>query len=222
MVKDLKQEIGLSFEKIFIKDIDSTQTYLLNLIKSKKLNEKIAIYSNKQSQGIGSRGNKWDSKEGNLYLSFAIPLVDLPNDLKLSSSSIYFVYLAKLVFLKFGKEAWVKWPNDLYKDDKKMGGAITSKVDDMLVCGIGVNFKSPPIGAFGYDDVDIDAFLDDYLDLINTKIMWKEIFKQYLQDFEKSRNFYFNLGNKKVSLEDAFLYQDGSILLENQRIYSLR
>lgn len=212
----------MSFEKVFIKDIDSTQTYLLNLIKSKKVNEKIAVYSNKQSKGIGSRGNQWESKEGNLYLSFAIPLIDLPSDLKISSGSIYFAYIAKMIFLKLGKDAWVKWPNDLYKDDKKMGGVITSKVDDMLVCGIGINFKNPPLHAFGYSDINIDTFLDNYLALVDMKIAWKEIFKQYLQDFEKSRNFYFNLGSKKVSLENAFLYQDGSILLENQRIYGLR
>ena len=212
----------MKFEKIFIKDIDSTHTYLINLIKNKRVAENIAIYSNKQTKGIGSRGNLWNSDEGNLYLSFAVFMGDLPSDLQVNSSSIYFAYLAKLTLATYGKDSWVKWPNDLYVNDLKLGGVITNKIENMLVCGIGVNFKNPPSGAFGYKDIEPNDFLNAFLDMVCLNISWREIFLKYIHDFDKSRKFYFNLGNKIVSLEDAFLYQDGSILLENQRIYSLR
>lgn len=212
----------MSFEKVFIKDIDSTQTYLIDLVKTQKVDKNFVVYSNKQSNGIGSRGNRWDSLEGNLYMSFVLCLDDLPSDLKLSSSSIYFMYLAKLAFAKFDKYPWVKWPNDLYENNMKLGGMITSKVGNAIVCGVGINFKNPPCGAFGYNDVDMEDFLDEYIKVIEMKISWKDIFCKYVNDFEKTRSFYCNLGDKKVSLKDAFLYQDGSILLENQRIYSLR
>ncbi|HEC1757241.1 TPA: biotin--[acetyl-CoA-carboxylase] ligase, partial [Campylobacter lari] len=53
-------------------------------------------------------------------------------------------------------------------------------------------------------------------------ILWKNIFSKYMLEFEKSRNFFIHNEGKILSLKDALLYKDGSILLDNKRIYSLR
>ncbi|MEE6566578.1 hypothetical protein VWM73_12165, partial [Campylobacter coli] len=41
-------------------------------------------------------------------------------------------------------------------------------------------------------------------------------------EFEKSRQFSVHYEGKVFSLENAFLYEDGSILLGDKRVYSLR
>ncbi|QMU90548.1 hypothetical protein H3V20_00875 [Campylobacter jejuni] len=54
------------------------------------------------------------------------------------------------------------------------------------------------------------------------KILWKNIFSKYMLEFEKSRKFSVHHEGKVFSLENSFLYEDGSILLGDKRVYSLR
>ena len=35
----------------------------------------------------------------------------------------------------------IKWPNDFYIDDKKIGGTITNLSGKYVYCGIGTNLK---------------------------------------------------------------------------------
>ncbi len=88
---------------------------------------------------MGSRENSWQSSSGNLHLSFCIKEGDLPSDLPLASVSIYFAYLLKEILQEKGSRIWLKWPNDLYLDDKKVGGVISTKISDFIVGGMGLN-----------------------------------------------------------------------------------
>jgi BirA family transcriptional regulator, biotin operon repressor / biotin---[acetyl-CoA-carboxylase] ligase len=76
-------------------ELESTQTYLKEGLKQGRLSSPVAIAAAKQTGGIGSRGNGWIGLEGNLFFSFAIARDELPSDLPLESSSIYFSYLMK-------------------------------------------------------------------------------------------------------------------------------
>ena len=78
---------------IYLDEIDSTQSYLKEQLKNKLLFSPVAVVAKRQLAGHGSRGNSWLGEDGNLFLSFAIPKKELPLDLKLESSSIYFSYL---------------------------------------------------------------------------------------------------------------------------------
>jgi BirA family biotin operon repressor/biotin-[acetyl-CoA-carboxylase] ligase len=57
---------------IYFDKIDSTQKYLVEKIKLKELSPPICIWSEYQTNGIGSRGNSWIGKKGNLFFSFAV------------------------------------------------------------------------------------------------------------------------------------------------------
>ena len=81
-------ERDLVLQILYLKSIGSTQNHLKELIKSKKIKLPYAIVADAQTDGIGSRENSWNSLEGNLFLSFAIELQNLPKDLKLESASI--------------------------------------------------------------------------------------------------------------------------------------
>jgi BirA family biotin operon repressor/biotin-[acetyl-CoA-carboxylase] ligase len=207
----------------YLKSVDSTQTYLKNAIKKNLLDTPHAIVAFEQRDGLGSRGNKWESIDGNLFLSFAIALDDLAQDLRLESASIYFAYLLKESLSEYGSSVWLKWPNDFYIDDLKIGGMITNVVSDTLVCGVGLNLVSSPDGFSTLDiKLSTDKLLEKYFQKIKKKISWKQVFSKYKLEFHKSQIFFTHKNSLKVSLDGAKLQEDGSVLLDDERIYSLR
>ncbi len=207
----------------YLKSVDSTQTYLKNAIKKNLLDTPHAIVAFEQRDGLGSRGNKWESIDGNLFLSFAIALDDLAQDLRLESASIYFAYLLKESLSEYGSSVWLKWPNDFYIDDLKIGGMITNVVSDTLVCGVGLNLVSSPDGFSTLDiKLSTDKLLEKYFQKIKKKISWKQVFSKYKLEFHKSQIFFTHKNSLKVSLDRAILQEDGSVLLDDERIYSLR
>jgi len=210
-------------QTLYLKEIGSTQKYLKELVKTKEIELPFAVVADAQTDGIGSRENRWNSLEGNLFLSFAIELKNLPEDLKLESASIYFAYILKITLKNLNSEVWIKWPNDFYLKDKKIGGMITNIVDDVLVCGVGLNLQSQPDG-FAKLDVEVsrEELLKKYFKKIEKKILWKQVFSKYELEFYKNKNFFTHNKSLRIPLEDVRLQSDGSILRNGERIYSLR
>jgi BirA family biotin operon repressor/biotin-[acetyl-CoA-carboxylase] ligase len=203
--------------------VDSTQRYLTERLKSGALTAPVAVTAGEQYAGRGSRDNEWSGLKGNLFLSLAWPKRSLPEDLKLESASIYFTYLLKEVLEASGSKVWLKWPNDLYIDEKKIGGAITNIVGENLVYGVGVNLSAAPEG-FGTLDIEIkqETLLQHYFAKLEKSISWKQIFRNFALEFNKNRIYFTHHFGQKIALEDAVLNEDGSIECAGQRMYSLR
>lgn len=207
----------------YLESVGSTQTYLKKLLKDENLELPHAVIAKKQTDGVGSRENSWVGMEGNLFLSFAISLENLPKDLKLESSSIYFAYLLKETLIELNSSTWLKWPNDFYIDDLKIGGMITNIVENSLICGLGLNLVSSP-KEFGILDITIssDELLKLYFKKIEKKISWKQVFSKYELEFYRNQNFFTHNNNLRILLGDAKLQNDGSIVSNGERIYSRR
>ena len=203
--------------------IESTQTYLKELITKNKISSSTAVIAKTQTNGIGSRDNSWTGLEGNLFLSFCVHVDELPDDLKIESASIYYSYILKEVLEEYGSKVWIKWPNDFYIENKKIGGMITHVIKDFLVCGVGVNIVNSPEN-FGKLDVkiSIDNLLNKYLKNVKKILSWKQIFSKYKLEFYLNQKFYTHNKNLKISLENAELQNDGSVIIDGERIYSLR
>ncbi len=208
---------------IYLKKVGSTQTYLKELLKNKTLKLPHAVITDIQTDGIGSRDNSWQGMKDNLFLSFAITIDDLPKDLKLESSSIYFAYLLKDLLNDLNSSVWLKWPNDFYIDDLKIGGMITNVVGDTIVCGVGLNLANSPDG-FAKLDIIIskDELLEKYFNTIEKRVSWKQVFSKYKIEFCRNKNFFTHNNNSRISLSDASLEDDGSITINDERIYSSR
>jgi len=206
-----------------LKTVDSTQRYLLDALKEGTLSAPVCVLAQRQDAGKGSRGNSWSGLDGNLFFSFAIARSELPADLKLESSSIYFTYLLKAVLSGLGSHLWLKWPNDFYLGDMKIGGAITNLYKDDLICGVGLNTKVAPEG-FSALDIEIknEELLKQYFEILKDPPKWKQIFSLYEIEFVKSRSYFTHSGDQRLSLENAQLLDDGSIECDGQRIFSLR
>lgn len=182
-----------------------------------------ALYALEQTGGVGSRDNAWCSKKGNLHLSFCLKRGNLAADLPMESVSIYFAFIFKEALAEFGSLAWMKYPNDLYLGDKKIGGVVSAKIEDLLVVSIGLNTIFAPPGAATLDiSVDLSDLVEKFAKEIEKNFSWKEILKKFMVEFEKSKSYSFHYEGGKVPLNEALLCEDGSILYQNKRIYSLR
>ena len=203
--------------------LPSTQTYLVEAIQKKRLSPPVAVLAYEQHAGVGSRDNAWSGGEGNFFASVAVKVSDLPDDLSLSSASIYFSFIMKQTLLELGENIWLKWPNDFYKNDEKIGGTITKKVNDTLVCGIGINLKKSQNGYSALQsDISPKILLEKYLFALEKFPKWKQVFSEYEIEFELSRRFSVHIENYQRSLVDASLQADGSLIIEGKKVFSLR
>jgi len=217
-------EKGCSVKIISLERVESTQIYLKEQLREGKLFAPCAVVTTEQSSGIGSRGNSWSGIKGNLFFSFALSPESLALDLKLESASIYFSYLLKEILEEKGSQIWLKWPNDFYIGEKKIGGTITHIVQDKLVCGIGLNLIEAPTD-FDVLDINIsniNLLLEEYFEKIEKKISWKQVFSKYELEFYKSKKFLTHKSDMVISLDDAELLSDGSIFSNGERIFSTR
>ena len=208
---------------IKLNEVESTHTYLKEYIKNNIYKEAICICTDYQTNGIGSRGNSWTGIKGNLFFSFVISKDDLPEDLLLQSASIYFSYVLKEVLKENNSKVWLKWPNDFYIDDKKIGGTITTVSKDLIYCGIGLNLKSVN-DDYGKLDIEINSnkILKSYFKKLERKYLWKQIFSDFKVEFEYSRKYKATIDNNKILLQNAILNDDGSIEVNNKKVFSLR
>ncbi|MDA3055448.1 MULTISPECIES: biotin--[acetyl-CoA-carboxylase] ligase [unclassified Campylobacter] len=207
----------------FVESCDSTQTGIISNLKLGVIKPPYCLVANSQNAGLGSRGNAWESVSGNLYFSFCVSESALPSDLPTNSASIYFAFLMKEYLANLGSKIWLKWPNDFYLSEKKIGGVITTKIKNVFVCGMGLNLAHAPEFA-GILDIKVErnSLIYGFFEMLEKKPSWKQIFSKFSLEFPLSQKFGTHNGCEIVSLENAVLCDDGSILINNKKVYSLR
>lgn len=207
----------------FADSVPSTQKVLVEGLRNGEIQPPFVLVAKEQTQGIGSRNNTWSGLEGNLFFSFCMSETALPGDLKGESASIYFSMIMREVLAARGSKIWLKWPNDFYVGDKKIGGTLTTRVGEIYVCGMGINLKNAPENA-GILDIDVSpsVAVGEFCKRLQTAPSWAEIFKKFENEFEKSREFVTHFEGEEVSLKYAKLLSDGSLDINGRRVFSLR
>jgi len=203
--------------------LPSTQRWLTEAIRRGEITGPTAVITALQTDGIGSRENRWIGHPGNFFASVALEHSKLPEDLPLSAASIYFAFLMKKLLDSRYPQLWVKWPNDLYLGEKKVGGVITHRLGKFYVVGIGINLKKSE-KSFAALETDLSAreLLDHYLAGLEDLPTWKDTFREYRLEFDKSRRYGAHVKGKFCSLENAQLMEDGSIVVDGERMVTLR
>ena len=130
--------------------IDSTNQYLLDMMD--QLPSGHACIAEYQQAGRGRRGRKWFSPFGsNLYLSMYWRLEQGPAA-AMGLSLVIGIVMAEVIQSLGAPDVRVKWPNDLYLNDRKLAGILvelTGKTGDaaQIVMGAGVNLVMSSEGA---------------------------------------------------------------------------
>ena len=124
------------------------------------------ISCKKQTAGRGRHGRKWESLEGNLFLSVVIYVE--------KKEWITWIPIAAAVAVSQAVEQVfrsarlrIKWPNDLWCEEKKVGGILCeggagirgSAGRPYVVVGLGLNVFNKPSSELG-DFSDLRAFVD--------------------------------------------------------------
>ncbi|HUM97153.1 MAG TPA: biotin--[acetyl-CoA-carboxylase] ligase [Chitinophagaceae bacterium] len=137
---------------IELQSVDSTNNYARKLIQEGMAQNGMAIFAHDQTLGRGQRGKKWESEKGaNIALSILIK----PDFLKLSQqfwlSACVAVSVNQFLVKYAGDDVKIKWPNDLYWQDRKAGGILIESVVSSAasengnwpwaIVGIGININ---------------------------------------------------------------------------------
>ena len=128
--------------------VESSNDELRQRLTHANLPAGYAVIAEAQTAGRGRRGKKWFSPFGsNLYISIYWPLPDGVNS-SMGLSLVVGVALADALKANGIQNVGVKWPNDVYIDDKKIAGILVelaSCTDGSAnsIIGVGVNLRMP-------------------------------------------------------------------------------
>lgn len=108
----------------------------------------IAVLADGQSKGRGTSGRSWVSTQGNLFLTCAFAVEQIPLSkitmLPLSCG----IVIADQLALHSRTKPTLKWPNDVLLDDLKVAGTLIENCSiqnqTWWLVGIGVNVESHP------------------------------------------------------------------------------
>ncbi|MFD2585029.1 biotin--[acetyl-CoA-carboxylase] ligase [Pedobacter vanadiisoli] len=127
---------------IKLKEVDSTNNFLKDLVsKSEPLAEGTVIMADNQFAGRGQQENVWQTQAGkNISTSIYLKPSFLPlnKQFYLNIAVSLAVSDALTCFVKEGIK--VKWPNDMYYQNKKLGGIL---IENILT---GASIKSSVVG----------------------------------------------------------------------------
>ncbi len=148
---ELSADLGTKFigREIYSYDeLDSTNDAAFGL-GEKGAKEGVCIFAEYQKKGRGRLGRSWVSPKGkNIILSVILRPVLLPHEVsKLTLACA--VSVIKTIKKITGKNLGIKWPNDIYYENKKVGGILTemsaeSDRINFIVVGIGINLNAEP------------------------------------------------------------------------------
>lgn len=128
----------------FIPQVDSTNDLLKSMLREQQLPEGFIVCAGFQHAGKGQTGNSWESAEGeNLLFSMALYPLRIRVEEQFLISQLVSVGI-KNTLDKYIDNLSVKWPNDIYWNDKKLGGilienSLQSGRIKSTVLGIGIN-----------------------------------------------------------------------------------
>jgi len=163
----------IKFEKI-----DSTQIFAKNLKTPKPWT---VILAKEQTTGKGRERNFWYSPKGGLYFSIILPKSKIEDLQTLNILAAFIV--AKIIKGNFNLEPFIKLPNDVYLNGKKVCGILTENV-----VGKDVKFSVTGIGL----NTNIDSFPKDLENLatslkmeLEKEVDNEEILRQILEGLKE-------------------------------------
>ena len=131
-------------KKLYIKQTLSTNALCWDLNRGESLPDGFVLYTDFQSAGKGQAGNTWESEKGkNLLFSIVLHPFHVPMDELFLLSELVSIAIKKALDI-YTTDITVKWPNDIYWRDKKLGGILIenslqgSRIKT-VIAGIGLN-----------------------------------------------------------------------------------
>jgi len=139
----------MEFDVIYLERTESTNSYAKQLLKESRAKEGTVILAYEQFSGRGLGDNSWHSQQGmNLTFSLILePLFLTPVKQFILNKAIAFAVSDSVrKLLPSGINAPIKWPNDIYVGNRKIGGILIehnlmgASIKNSVI-GIGINLN---------------------------------------------------------------------------------
>lgn len=170
--------------------IDSTTKVARNMClggNHESLNGTVII-AEEQTGGVGRLGRAWSSPRGGIWISIILkPKIDMDHLFTLTMAAS--IAIVRAIKKETGIGSLIKWPNDIYIGDKKVGGLlveISAEPDKINYCilgiGIDVNVRTDDFP----DDIitPITSICAETGDLVNRASLIARILKEFEQRYK--------------------------------------
>jgi len=117
---------------LYFEELPSTNDYL----KTVPFEPFLGVVALSQTAGRGRRGRKWLSERGKgLYFSVLFP----PLKRNLTLTGLAFGYAVYKTLTELSPSFYLKWPNDVYINGRKIAGILPELLKERLIVGVGIN-----------------------------------------------------------------------------------
>lgn len=217
----------------FIEQTESTNALIRKRLTTENLPEMFVLQTGFQSAGKGQQGNSWESEVGkNLLFSMLLRPTNIAVDKQFVVSQMISLAIIK-VLDQYADGFSIKWPNDIYWNDKKIGGILientlqANKIKWMIV-GVGLNVNQEiflsnapnPVSLFNIigKELPVNEILENILIAFEQLYCKKDvevIRDEYLENLYRGTGFYkFKAGDYIFEAQITNVFADGQIELE--------
>ncbi|TSA27031.1 biotin--[acetyl-CoA-carboxylase] ligase [bacterium] len=163
----------------FYKKVGSTNALAIKFLEDSTFQKNFVICAGEQTNGVGRLERIWYSPVGGLWFTLAFPCNKFHSYITLFTGVVIHKVLSSIFpELTFS----IKWANDIFVNNKKLGGILTSSNKNGTVIGIGIDCNIIEIP---------DHLKETATSLLietNRKLVLKKLLKVILKTFEE--NFY--------------------------------
>lgn len=186
-----------SWDIVYFTETDSTNSQAKLAINSSQGLENATVFlADHQSSGRGRRGSQWVSSKAKDLLFTVVVESDLKlkNIQKIATASA--LALAQTLEKK-GLSPQVKFPNDIYIDQKKVAGILIEQVGDFSLIGIGLNVNSEP------SQLKFTSLVAELNEVTNRESLLADILTHLIKDLSLCGNHYEEI-KRRIAPYDLF------------------
>ncbi|MCI5073011.1 biotin--[acetyl-CoA-carboxylase] ligase [bacterium] len=187
----------------YLDQVSSTQDATKYLLQ-KGTSNKTTVFTHKQTQGRGRNHSQWQTLAGHHLFFSHTQSLKIPTQQVAKLSLLAGMILRNTLENVYAIKTKIKWPNDLYIDDKKLSGILCEtfqvKQRQHYIIGIGINIK-PNINKTVPDNLS-PAFAQDYC---KEAIHPWQLLGEIIHELDSSLN---HLEDSFVQLHNTFKHHD--------------
>ncbi|MCL2651268.1 MAG: biotin--[acetyl-CoA-carboxylase] ligase [Candidatus Azobacteroides sp.] len=214
----------------------STNFELKKLCSEQSLHSFSALVAQKQTSGRGQAGNFWESEP---YKNLTFSVVLFPENIPAKQSfiiSLIFSLAVKETLDRYIQYVSIKWPNDIYYQDKKICGMlieneITADFISSSIIGIGLNVNQEQFISNAPNPVslkqitnkeyDLDILLESILNIAKEKYQQflsgniNALYTEYQNSLYRKSGYYtYQDKNGDFQAQIKTIKEDGTLVLE--------
>ena len=214
MYKILAKPLFLGKQLIYMPTCHSTNDIAIDLLEKPDTHEGCIVITDNQTAGKGQRGKVWISAPG-LNLTYSIilkPTSLLIRDQFIFNMAVSLSIVDVLNRMLTNARVNIKWPNDIYVDEKKIGGILIENTLEppfmkTSVVGIGLNVnqrkfsleKITSLSLLENKEINLEQFLENLV--LSLELRYRQLksadyeliradYLKYLLGYLQLRSFY--------------------------------